>query len=227
MSNDFEKFALKVPLSLQCSQCAAPETIRIHLDKYSFEWTCPKCGLEHPSFLAYELTIGWRLLLRSGYEISPEKDFAMGIVMAAMAFETELSRLFGKWKMIDQEKHGGKFDLDACEEELRNKYRTIVEKIKGVSRLLVGKGIDEFVSTHSELTGQIRDGFPNLLRIGFLVEGFKKNLFEKRNKILHWGDVKHSNEEALQCYNLAQMGLLILRAMDLERREALERSYKS
>jgi hypothetical protein len=107
MSNDSEKFSLKVPLPLQCTQCSAPETVRIHLDTDSFEWTCPKCGFEHPSFLAYELTIGWRLLLRSRYEINSEKDFAMGIVMAAMAFEAELSRLFVKWKMIDEGSHGG------------------------------------------------------------------------------------------------------------------------
>ncbi len=219
MSNDSEKFALKLPLPLKCSQCSAPETVRIHLDTNSFEWTCPKCGFEHPSFLGYELTIGWRLLLRSGYEINPEKDFGMAIVMAATAFETELSRLFGKWKMIDQEKHGGKFDPKECEEELRNDLRTIDQKIEGVSQLLVRKGIDAFVFSHLELAEAITRDFPSL-KIGTLALDFREKLFWPRNKILHWGDAKHSYDEALRCYNLAQMGLLIFRAMDLERREA-------
>jgi hypothetical protein len=86
----------------------------------------------------------------------------------------------------------------------------------------VSKRIDEFVSTSSELAEAITSGFPNL-RIGSLAEGFHKNLYKLRNKMLHWGDVKHSNEEALQCCNLAQMGLLILHAMDLERRQALSK----
>ncbi len=224
MSNDSEKFSLKVPLPLECSQCSAAETIRIHLDMDSFEWTCPECGFEHPSLLANELTIGWLLLLRSRYEINSEKDFAMGIVMAAMAFEAELSRLFVKWKMIDEERQGGKFDSEACEKKLSN--FDFISKIGGVSKLLVNKGIDEFVSTSSELAEEITSGFPSL-HIGSLAECFHKNLYKLRNKILHWGDVKHSYQEALQCYNLAQMGLLIFHAMDLERREALGSSYKS
>jgi hypothetical protein len=215
MDSSSEKFALKVPLPLKCSQCSEPASIKIHLDMTSFEWTCSKCGFEHPSFLGVDFTIGFLLLLRSYDELLTERDFSMTIVMAAMAFDAELSRLFGKWKQID----AGEMDGEDCEKELRD-FKTINRKVEEVSKLLVGKGIDEFVDGCPELRERISKDSPSL-RIGFLAEDFAQHLFWPRNKILHWGDAKHSYKEAVRCYSLADMGLRILRVMDKERRKCL------
>jgi hypothetical protein len=213
MDSSSEKFALKVPLQLKCSQCGELAPTKIHLDATSLDWTCTKCGSENSGFL--DATIGFLLLERSGHEIRIEQDFSMAIVMAAMAFDAELSRLFGKWKEIDAL---GIFDREECEKELRE-FNTIDRKIKAVSTLLVSKGIDEFVSTCSQLHEPISKN-PNL-RVGSLAKDFQEHLFWPRNKVLHWGDVKHSREDAIRCYSLAKMGLLILREMDEERRNKL------
>lgn len=143
----------------------------------------------------------------------------MAIVMAAMAFDSELSRLFGKWKQIDAMKADKVFDREECEKELRG-LKTINRKIDEVSRPLVGKGIDDFVSSSPDLNETISTRFQSV-RIGSLPEDFQKQLFWPRNKVLHWGDRKNSYEDAARCYNIANLGLGILRKMDEERRKYL------
>lgn len=101
MSIGADKYAAQIPFPVTCHQCKEPNTHKLHLDKTSFDWTCPKCGFTHPSYLGLDVTIGWLLLVKSRHELVNEKDFSMAIVFAAMAFESELSRLFFKWKDIE------------------------------------------------------------------------------------------------------------------------------
>ncbi len=220
MGNDSERFSLKIPLALKCSKCKEPASPKIHLDQTSFDWTCPNCGFVHPSLFGLDVTIGFLLLERSRYELITEKDFSMSIVMSAMAFESELSRLFGKWKQIDALRADQDFNREACEKELRD-FGRIDRKIDKVSQFLVNKGMDVFVSECPELSEPISTRFQSI-RISSLAKDFQENLFWPRNQILHWGDAKNSYEDAAICYSLANMGLLILRKMDEERRKQLE-----
>lgn len=91
---------MNVPLQLNCASCSELNTHRIHLDQSSFEWTCRKCGHLHPSFLPLDFTIGPKLLYRSLYELQIEKDYSLSIVLSATGLDSELSRLFLKWKSI-------------------------------------------------------------------------------------------------------------------------------
>ena len=97
---------MKIPLKLKCTKCDTQARVRIHLNATSFDWKCPNCGLDHPSFFATNVTMGYLILERSRDEYF-ERDYSMSIVMAAMAFECELSRLFGKWRKFDTEMAGG------------------------------------------------------------------------------------------------------------------------
>jgi hypothetical protein len=214
-----QKVAVKVPLPLKCSGCGEMASIKIHLDNTTFDWTCPKCGFFHPSFLGLDLTIGFLILLKSRHEIISERDFSMAIVLAAMAFESQLSYLFGKWSAIDASKAGRNFDRTRCESEMR-KFGTVDRKIAEVSKLLVGKGIDEFVSAYPDLHQAITNDFKSI-RLGFLARDFQEHLFWPRNAILHWGDAKNSLEDASRCYSFANLGLLILQKMDEQRRLSL------
>ena len=212
-----EKFAVKVPLELKCSGCGEPASIKIHLDETSFDWTCPKCNFFHPSFLGL-FTVGVLLLEKSWYELKVEKDYSMAIVFAAMAFESQLSYLYGKWRSIDAGEAGEEIRAQ-CEREMRD-FMTIDRKIAEVSKLLIGKGMDEFVSALPDLCETITTRLTSL-RLGSLANDFQKHLFWPRNAILHWGDKKHSYEDAVQCWSLADFGLWILQRMDEERRRGL------
>jgi hypothetical protein len=219
---DSKKYPAKVPLSLKCHNCKEPFTHRVHLGMNSFDWTCPKCGFEHPSFLGLDVTVGVLLLEKSRYELLQEKDFPMAVVFAAMAFESELSRLFLKWKEIECHAAGSDLDREQCERELRD-LKTINRKIDEVSQLLVNSSMDDFVSSKKHLRDQISSGFKSI-RVDTLVADFQKHLFWPRNKVLHWGDAKNSYEDAARSYSIANLGLIILREMDSDRRVKLDRT---
>jgi hypothetical protein len=143
----------------------------------------------------------------------------MAVVFAAMAFESELSQLFGKWKEIECIMPGTTFHREECESELRN-FVSIDRKIEGVSQFLVGSGIDDFVRSRPELEGQISRNFKSV-RVGSLAADFQKQLFWPRNSVLHWGGARYSYEDAARCFTFAELGLQILREMDRHRRASL------
>lgn len=219
MNADKEKYSAKVPLRLKCHNCNEPFTHKVHLDQSSFDWTCPKCGFKHPSFLGLDITVGVLLLEKSRYELVHEKDFSMAVVFAAMAFESELSRLFLKWKEIECIGAGVELDREECERGLRD-FKAIDRKIEGVSQFLVKSGIDDFVSSKAQLRDQIATSFKTI-RIGTLAADFQRHLFWPRNKVIHWGDAKNSYDDAARCYSFAKLGLIILREMDLDRLRTL------
>lgn len=219
MHTQSEKYSAKVPLLFRCDKCKEPFTQKIHLSQTSFDWTCPKCGFVHVSFLGLDTTIGLLLREKCRHELLQEKDYPMAIVFAAMAFESELSRLFGKWKEIECIMPGKIFDQDACERELRG-FAAIDRKIDGVSQFLVSCGIDDFVKSRPPLHAHITANFKSI-RVGHLPADFQQHLFRPRNSVLHWGDAKYSYEDAAKCFSIADLGLWILREMDLQRRAGL------
>jgi hypothetical protein len=216
-----EKYSAKIPLRLTCHNCKEPFTHKVHLGDTSFDWTCPKCDFLHPSVLGLDVTVGVLLLEKSRFELLQEKDFSMTIVFAAMAFESELSRLFLKWKEIECLIVGIEMDREDCERQLRE-FKTIKKKIEEVSQFLVNSGIDDFVSSKAHLRNQISTGFQSI-RVGSLAADFQQQLFRPRNRVLHWGDAKNSHDDAARCFSIAHMGLTILREMDSDRRAMLEK----
>lgn len=203
-----------IPMKLSCGKCGDTAKVRIHLDTTSFDWMCDNCGMKHPSFFGTDVTMGYKILERSRTEYF-ERDYSMSIVLAAMAFECELSRLFGIWRKIDAEMAGGVFNQDACERELRE-LGSIDRRIDAVSHLLVSKTMDEYVQPIEEFHEPIEQRFPSL-HVGSLPRDFQEALFWPRNSVLHWGDTSRTEQDAARCFSIAQMGLSILTSMNRER----------
>ena len=210
---------MNIPLQFNCVECGELNTPRIHLDQTSFDWTCKKCGHLHPSFLSLDFTIGPKLLYRSQYELQIEKDYSMSIVFAATALDSELSRLFFKWKSIADGLAGLVFDEEACEKELL-KFHNFINKVTGVTEFLhPGGGIEAFVSSSVEFTDALKR-FPSLHQ-GSLAVDFHKTVFKPRNKILHQGIAAFVEEDANRVWSIADLGLRILLAMDIEKRKTI------
>jgi len=53
-----------------------------------------------------------------------------------------------------------------------------------------------------------------------------KKLFDKRNRIMHWGEVSFVKDDALSAFTAACDAISVLKFMDKERCEAMERSYR-
>ena len=163
--------------------------------------------------------MGVLLLARSHYELTIEGDYSMTIILAAAAFEAQLSFLLRKWSRIDKGLEDKTFKDEKIDEMLR-KYGTIAEKIEEVCRSLDSRGIDEFVCSDDELWKGIETGFPSL-HIGSLPRDFQVTVFWPRNRILHNGFAKFGRDDANRIYSIADIGLRILRKMDGARRENL------
>lgn len=209
---------MQIPYRLSCSECGTQARIKIHLNTTSFDWTCNNCGKEHPSFFGTNVTTGYKILERSRDEFL-ERDYSMSIVLAAMAFECELSRLFAKWRKIDTERTDGVFSRAECENELRD-LRAIDRRIDAVSNLLVSKTMDDYVRLTQEFREAVEQGFPSL-HIGSLPKDFQETLFWPRNSVLHWGDSSHTEQDAAISFSIAKLGLSILTSMNQERVKAL------
>lgn len=204
---------MKIPLNIPCSKCQKTEYFFINLDDSSFEGECV-CGEELSGFLGLEITVGYKILYRSHYELLKNQDFPLSIVFSATALDCELSRLYFKWKQIGS----FKYVTDAQLEPMLRTYRTIDMKFEEVSRLMDSRGFTEFVKSRADLREIVENGFPSL-SMDELSKSFQTNLFWPRNRILHLRDSGFSKEDANRCFNFATLGLKILEVLDLEKRK--------
>lgn len=206
---------MKIPLLIKCDECGCEEYIFINLDESSFEQKC-KCGDSVPSFFDGSVTVGYKLLWRSNYELLQTKDYPLSIVFSAAAVECELTRLHFKWNEIDAIGQ----DYDVTDEQLEamlRKYRTIDKKIEGVSELLYPNGLVSFVESSPALLDIINNGFPSL-SVASLARDFQRTLFWPRNRVLHLADATFTYDDAKHGFNIASLGLRIFDQMDKNRR---------
>ena len=208
---------MKIPLRVRCDQCGNEESIFLELNEISFETKCKKCGETVPHVFGSNVTVGYRILERSYYERAERTDYPLSIVFSATAFECELTRLHFKWSEIDAAIKGTEVSDEQLEELLR-KHRTIDVKIEEVCKLMDPRGFRQFVIDSPELSDIVKNGFPSL-RLDHLTKDFQKKLFWPRNRILHLADTSFSKDDAIRCYNIATLGLMILDEMDEHRRQ--------
>jgi hypothetical protein len=213
---------MKIPLILSCSNCGKPAAIKIHLDSTTFDWTCESCGTQHPTLLGLEYTVGVLILERSRYELVTEKDYSLSIILAATAFESEISRLFIKWIRIDRS--AAQFVTEEQVEEELRQFRTIKDKLEATCKLMDLRGIDEFVKSNPELSETL-ERFPSLT-VGNLSKEFQQTVFWPRNRILHLGYAKYTEAEATKIFSIALLGNHILREMDDQRRRLFNASQR-
>ncbi len=208
---------MKIPLRLPCQNCGATDPVDIHLDDDSPDWVCQCCGKENSGFFELEFTIGYKILARSEWEHNARKDYSMSIILSAMAFECELSRLFNKWTHISALTSEQDRVNDEEIETMLRKYASIRERIEAVGKLLDPRGLDDFVRSSARLRETIESGFPSL-HIGSLAQDFQRTLFWPRNRILHTGYTGYTQEDSARCHSIARLALGILHDMDLARR---------
>lgn len=206
-----------IPIRFECQNCKKTKPVKVHLDATSLDWKCEYCGHQNMGFL--DATTGSLFLARSNYEFLVEKDYSMAIVMAATAFECELSRLYRKWTGINAGLKNEDLDDGAIDTMLR-KHQRITDRVEEVCRLLDSRGLDEFSRSHSLIHEAVTERFPSL-RVGSLAADFQQTLFWPRNRILHSGYAKYNEKDAARCYAIAAFGLYVLNEMDKARGEKL------
>jgi len=177
--------------------------------------TCSNC--ETFGFLTDPLSVSVtaeRLLYRSKAELDAG-DYSLSIVIAVMAVESYLTRLFLKLKGMDS--YATTFKLPTAQEEAvwEDEYPRsggFPGPIGFVSKRLLGTTFDKFVAENAKAK-VIFPGLPNTSNAS-ATDYFQKELFRRRNRIVHWGYVNSSKADAELCHNIAVALVSILREMD-------------
>jgi hypothetical protein len=224
---------MKFTVPVSCSACGCDFKTLGYGELTFPPATCPKCA--QTIHIIDPLTISIvaeRLLYRSQAELD-NGDFTMPIICSAMAVETALTRAFLKWKEIE---HGfpATATTDADCEAWEKEYRKGVGKggfansSNFVSKYLTGKSFDDFVVDLIQRSKPV-----TLTRAGLTVPETQmktayihSELFNRRNRIMHWGNVKYERQDAQNALVAALTAFAVLKVMDKEKADDLDRKLR-
>jgi hypothetical protein len=177
--------------------------------------TCDKCG--NPAYLLDPLSVSVtaeRLLYRSKAELE-NGEYSLSMVIAVMAVESYLTRLFLKFKGMAS--YAATFNLPTlAEEAIWEKEYPRSGGFSGpagfISQKLAGTSFDEFVNKNPTAKN-IFSSLPNSSN-ATPTQYFQEELFKRRNRIVHWGFVNSSKADAELCHTIAIALVSVLREMD-------------
>jgi hypothetical protein len=231
---------MKIAIRVPCSSCGNEFPAVGYGEKAFPAAVCPKCGSSIHIFDPLSISVlADRLLYRSKAEMEGA-DYTLSIICSAIAVECALTQVFLKWKAIESRKIPVQSATDAEREAWENEYkrepkssghrlRNFSMSANFVSKFLSGKAFNDFASDFVKASGKgklIKFGFPpyaSQLR----VEYTQKELFDRRNRIMHWADVDYKKEDAAASWFAASWFIGILKAMDREKYEANERKWRN
>jgi hypothetical protein len=150
----------------------------------------------------------------------------MPIICGAMAVETALTRVYLRWREIE---HGYGTATDADRETWEGDYRTATKRggfansANFVSEYLTGKPFDSFVDDLAARSGKVL----TVPAIEMKTAHINAELFKRRNRIMHWGNVEYTKQDAQKAFEAAQTAFAVLRVMDKEKADAADRRMRA
>ncbi len=150
----------------------------------------------------------------------------MPIICGAMAVETALTRVYLKWREIE---HGYGTATDADRKTWERDYRTgtrrggFANSANFVSGYLAGKPFDSFVDDLAARSGTALA----LPAIEMKTAHIHAELFDRRNRVMHWGRMDYTKQDAQKAFDAAQSAFAVLRVMDKEKADAADRRMRA
>lgn len=217
------RLIMKFAVPVLCSNCGCDFKTLGYGELTFPPATCPQCG--QTIHIIDPLTISVvaeRLLYRSQAELE-NGDFTMPIICSAMAIETALTRLFLKWKEIEQ--FSATPISGAARAAWETEYRTgigrggFANSANFVSRYLTSKSFDSFAAL-------IKAGL-NIPESHLKTTYIHEELFNRRNRIMHWGYVGYEKQDAQRALDAAFAAIAVLRVMDKQKADAFDRESRA
>jgi hypothetical protein len=145
-----------------------------------------------------------------------EKDWTLTIVLGAMAVESHLVFLFMKWKRahLILKRNATVSDDEGWETEWRDVF-SIAARFDKLSNFLTGQSFDSFLASRPDLLAHAQ----YVTAPSEPKDFFVKELFYRRNHILHSGNINSTGAEAELCLKLSLTLWAILDAMDYHQRK--------
>jgi hypothetical protein len=158
------------------------------------------------------------LMHRAGEELEKE-DITLAIVLSAMAVEGEMAWLFFHWTKFDLIPPGvpcTRSDEERWEGEW-DEMRSVKLRLHRLSLLLTETDFDAFAFQNKALFRSVRSDYDAANTYTSPKLFFQKQLFEKRNRIVHFGEIDYQRSDGEMCFSLASALLRILNAMHEQR----------
>lgn len=216
---------MKLCRPVKC-RCGKEFSIPVGAGETLYNAVCPSCQM--PGIMCEPLSVsvdGDRLMYRSKAELEAG-DCTLSIVCAAIAVESFLTRAFLKWKGIENLGRVGHLPTDAEEAEWEKEFPRsggFLRSADFVSRVLTGMDFDAFV-TKNQAARKVMDAIPAAPLSP--KEFFQSTLFQRRNRIMHWGFLSYQRPDAESCFQAAVSVIRILNLMDRDRFEANELAWR-
>lgn len=212
---------MKSSITIAC-QCGQGLTLETSGTRPLQDILCPDCHT--PIFFIEPLanSVAIRIFNRAWAELE-KQDFTLVIVFSAMAVECELAGLFIKWKGVElmAARTPTETDKNAWAEQWRKLHRIEV-RLNKVSEFLTGEDFDTFLLHNAALLRPLHEKYPNSKTYQSPKDFFQKEFFDRRNKVVHLGEIDFQQAEAEMCLSTAITLRRILNEMDSQRNKRLQ-----
>jgi hypothetical protein len=208
---------MKCPITIPCN-CGKAINLQITGTDLPEQATCSACG--HTTHLMQPLgNLAVMLILeRARWELTTNHDVTMTILLGTMAAEAQMSWLYFKWRAIDDKvlpheqtaAHKTKWEKEWSD------MRSIGERLDELSRLLTDTNFDKFAQQNMKWLKNHIDGFDRATSIKTF---FQDQVFERRNQVIHYGNIDFEEADGKKCYPLISALLELLKAMDKQKYE--------
>jgi HEPN domain-containing protein len=217
---------MKFAVPFKCS-CGKEFSIACYAEEKLSTAKCPGCDTHGIAVEALSISpSAVRLLFRSKSEME-NGDYTISIICSAIAVESFLTRAFLKWKGVENIGVAGHLPTEAEEavwEKDFPKTGGFPRPADFVSEALAGIKFNDYV-TNNPAAFALISALPN--SDGKTpIDYFKAELFERRNRIMHWGKLNYQREDAEICLNAANAIIEILKSMDYRRYEKMESDWR-
>jgi hypothetical protein len=217
---------MKFSFPVLCN-CGQPFSVYVTGTQFPEDAKCPKCNLTIWLVPPLGNLVGMAILGRANAEVQGG-DWTIAIVLSAMAVECGMAYLFMKWNRVELMATRDPNDADegVWETEWR-KTLGVAPRLDKVSSLLTGKPFDLFLSQDTRLLRSLHMCCPASTTVASPKEFFIKELFHKRNKVVHFGEINFQKADAEMCLSLARTLTKILGSMDAESCRALDAKHSA
>jgi DNA-directed RNA polymerase subunit RPC12/RpoP len=211
---------MKNSLPVVCPSCGEQfpqETTGSQLPEYV---DCPECDARIYNISPLGNFVTSLLMHRAQQELQ-NKDVTLAIILSAVAVEGQMAYLFFKWKKVDNLT----FDIAKQWEEDWTEMRSIAKRMDELSKFLTGASFDSFAQQKKILLETaLNDGHHDPATS--FRDFFQERFFERRNKIVHYGEIDLPESDGKLSLTLASSLLSLLNAMDRQRMAQMDIKHK-
>jgi hypothetical protein len=177
--------------------------------------SCPEC---HNAIIVADSGFVSTRIFNKAWQFLQVGEYTISTIMGAMAVESELARLYIKWREIDSgllpnevtDDHRAGFD-----DELRGHFK-IIDRLDMLSTCLTKVPFNEFIVSRTDLSALVANAHPNSTGQS-LKKYFEAEVFWKRNLIVHFGKIDSTADEAQKMFAGVRSLFTIFEQMDTEK----------